>query len=326
LRTVGFFNVKSGVGKTTLVYHLAWMYQELGITTVVLDVDPQADLTADFLLDGSLMEVPGRLTIAETVGDLLSGKDPRIDLVDIGDSLTLLPGNLELGFAESIFAATWSKFDQENSLDLIDALRVLTAFYQTAQLAAKQNDAPLVLINIGPGINAINRAAILACDAIVVPLRTDLSSLHSVRPVGTALREWRSAWTRRYLRNKRSPTLAADAGAMDLIGYTILQLRAGLNEWVVQQLTEGLSALYHWEGLEEPEGTSILTDDRFKLAVMKAYPSLLALAQATHKPMFLLKPADGALGSLAEAVVDCYRDFKQLATRIAAACGIDIPH
>ena len=46
------------------------------------------------------------------------------------------------------------------------------------------------------------------------------------------------------------------------------------------------------------------------------------LAQATNKPIFLLKNADGAVGSQAEAVADCYRDYKQLALRIASATGI----
>jgi hypothetical protein len=39
--------------------------------------------------------------------------------------------------------------------------------------------------------------------------------------------------------------------------------------------------------------------------------------------MFLLKPADGAIGGHTEAVLDCYRDFKALALRIAKASGVE---
>ncbi len=34
-----FFNNKSGVGKTSLVYHLAWMYAHIGIRVVAADLD-----------------------------------------------------------------------------------------------------------------------------------------------------------------------------------------------------------------------------------------------------------------------------------------------
>ena len=37
--TIAFFNNKGGVGKTSLVYHLAWMYADLGISTVAVDID-----------------------------------------------------------------------------------------------------------------------------------------------------------------------------------------------------------------------------------------------------------------------------------------------
>src|SRR5918999_2574064 len=46
---VAFFNNIGGVGKTTLVYHVAWMLNELGRSVTVLDLDPQANLTASFV-------------------------------------------------------------------------------------------------------------------------------------------------------------------------------------------------------------------------------------------------------------------------------------
>ncbi|MDY6994738.1 MAG: ParA family protein, partial [Pseudomonadota bacterium] len=46
---IAFFNNKGGVGKTSLVYHLAWMYHDLGLRVVAVDFDPQANLTAAFL-------------------------------------------------------------------------------------------------------------------------------------------------------------------------------------------------------------------------------------------------------------------------------------
>ena len=46
---IAFFNNKGGVGKPSLVYHLSWMYADLGLRILAADLDPQANLTAAFL-------------------------------------------------------------------------------------------------------------------------------------------------------------------------------------------------------------------------------------------------------------------------------------
>ncbi len=52
--SLAFFNNKGGVGKTSLVYHLAWMYAELGLPVLAADLDPQANLTSMCLDDNRL--------------------------------------------------------------------------------------------------------------------------------------------------------------------------------------------------------------------------------------------------------------------------------
>ena len=49
MKTLTFFNNKGGVGKTSLVYHLTWMFAKLGINVVAIDLDPQSNLTSAFL-------------------------------------------------------------------------------------------------------------------------------------------------------------------------------------------------------------------------------------------------------------------------------------
>ena len=60
-----FFNNKGGVGKTSLVYHLSWMFSEQGIRVLVADLDPQANLTSAFL-DEDKLEI-GRASCRERV-------------------------------------------------------------------------------------------------------------------------------------------------------------------------------------------------------------------------------------------------------------------
>ena len=52
-----FFNNKAGVGKTSLVYHLARMLARIGHRVLACDLDPQANLTAAFLSESRLENI-----------------------------------------------------------------------------------------------------------------------------------------------------------------------------------------------------------------------------------------------------------------------------
>lgn len=54
-------------------------------------------------------------------------------------------------------------------------------------------------------------------------------------------------------------------------------------------------------------------EDPCCLGVLKHYRSLVSMAQERRKPIFDLTPADGAIGSHANAVQDARKDFSDLA-------------
>jgi len=59
-----------------------------------------------------------------------------------------------------------------------------------------------------------------------------------------------------------------------------------------------------------------IENDENCLALLKHYHSLIPMAMEVRKPIFLLKPADGAIGAHYQAVQRSYQDFKQLTKRI----------
>ena len=61
------------------------------------------------------------------------------------------------------------------------------------------------------------------------------------------------------------------------------------------------------------------------LALIKHYRSLMPTAQEARKPIFDLKPADGAIGAHFNAVKDSYLHFKKLSQSIANRCSIPLP-
>ena len=76
MKTIAFFNNKGGVGKTSLVYHLGWMYADLGLSVVAADLDPQANLTSMFLSDERLEELRRPLEVGNGHG---SSSQPKMD-------------------------------------------------------------------------------------------------------------------------------------------------------------------------------------------------------------------------------------------------------
>jgi hypothetical protein len=81
--------------------------------------------------------------------------------------------------------------------------------------------------------------------------------------------------------------------------------------------------VYRKAVLDEPaEGFPRLEEDPQCLILLKRLRSLMPLAQDARKPVFHLKPADGAIGSYAEAVKSVDRDFTRLATTIAEKIGL----
>lgn len=69
------------------------------------------------------------------------------------------------------------------------------------------------------------------------------------------------------------------------------------------------------------EGIAV-ENDPYQLGFLKHYQSLMPMAMEVRKPIFRLKPADGAIGAHAQAVKDCYRDFKELAEKIAEVAEV----
>jgi len=57
LKTISIFNNKGGVGKTTLTYHLAHALAELGKKILIIDLDPQCNISTLSVPQEWLMKV-----------------------------------------------------------------------------------------------------------------------------------------------------------------------------------------------------------------------------------------------------------------------------
>jgi cellulose biosynthesis protein BcsQ len=329
MKTIAFFNNKGGVGKTSLVYHLAWMYADLGLKVVAADLDPQANLTSMFLDDERLealwSETGTRKTVYGALRPLLDGTgdiaSPHVEEVTPG--LGLVVGDLALSGAEDELSSQWP-----GCLDRKErAFRVLSALWRILKMASEKVGAGLVLVDVGPNLGAFNRAALVTADYVVVPLAPDLYSLQGLRNLGPTLRRWQGEWAERRERNP-VPKLALPGGEMRPIGYIVMQHAVRLDRPIqaYARWMERIPTVYRQAVLgQEPQPGVTIEDDPNGLATLKHYRSLMPLAQEARKPMFHLRPADGAIGGHAKAVQGCYSDFRILARTIAERAGVALP-
>ena len=239
---LSFFNNKGGVGKTSIIYHLAWMYADIGMKVVAVDLDPQANLTAAFVPEERLAQLwpdgehPD--TVYGCVQPLIRGigdvSSPHLEKISY--NLVLLPGDLALSSFEDQLSEVWPKcLDGDER-----AFRVTSAFWRIMQSAADHHNAQIVLMDLGPNLGAINRAALIACDYVAVPLSPDLFSLQGLRNLGPRLRIWRGDWKKR-LQVNPAADLKLPLGAMQPIGYVIQQHSVrfdrpvqAYDRWIVQ--------------------------------------------------------------------------------------------
>ena len=330
MKTIGFFNNKGGVGKTTLVYHIAWMLAELGQWVVAVDLDPQANPSCMFLDEERLEEIWAASpspTIDGVVAPRFLGTGTILPPVieEIGERLGLIVGDLALSRREDALSAAWPNCANGD----LRAFGDMSSFARTVAAAGKTFAADVALIDVGPNLGALNRTVLLGCDFVVVPLGADLFSLQGLRNMGPTLRDWRKTWNRNRLRCS-DPTLAdmLPAGIMSPAGYVVMRHSVNARRpahafslWIARMPAQYREYILNDESIAD---TSVEEDPNC-LAVLKDYRSLMPLAQEARKPMFALRPGDGAFGGHQAAVTDCWRDFRRLAYRIMDACGTPLP-
>jgi len=326
---VAFFNNKGGVGKTSMVYHVSWMLADRGLRILAADLDPQANLTAAFLDEQRLEELfPDKDHSATVFGCLQPLKrgtgdiaEPRLEAISA--RLALVVGDMALSAFEDQLSEVWPKCMDGDER----AFRVTSAFWRLLQAAARRQQANGVLVDLGPNLGAINRAALIASDFVVVPLGPDLFSLQGLQNLGPALRRWREQWKERLSKNP-APDLDLPGGRITPIGYMVLRHSIRLDRpvkafdrWIAR-----IPSTYREEVLDESadQGVTVDTDPNC-VAKLKDYRSLMPMAQEARKPMFFLKPADGALGAHANAAKEAYQDFLTVARRIGERTGLQVP-
>lgn len=218
---LSIFNHKGGVGKTTLTVNLASALAGLGKRVLLVDSDPQGNLTSylieetvvNDLLDQS--DGPNGNTVWSAVKPVTEGTgEPKlIEPIERYEGLFLLPGDIRLAEFEAQLSSFWAECFQRR----IRGFRGTTALSFVVDQLAKQVNADIVFYDSGPNIGALNRVILLDCDYFAIPAAADLFSLRAIKTLGHTLAQWITEW-------RTISELAPDAlyllpGRPKLLGY-----------------------------------------------------------------------------------------------------------
>lgn len=258
MKLVSVFNNKGGVGKSTLSFHLAHALAEQGIKTLMVDLDPQSNLTlqclsADYLeelwtteepfiedfqaaLDESEKDFSEFVATPRSVHCLLKPIEDGLfesyglgAVYEVANDLGLIPGRLSLHTYEDKLAKSWS----DAFMGEPQALRLLTGIRRLCEDAGEKQGYEVAILDTSPSLGMINRVIISTSTGVFVPCMPDMFSTFGLTNIGMALRSWKSQFDTMYslLSDKKRESFPGQF--VRFLGYTLYNARkyAGQNEY-----------------------------------------------------------------------------------------------
>lgn len=196
---IAVFNHKGGVGKTTITLNLAAALGEQGKRVLLVDSDPQCNLTSylfddaavDDLLDHS--DTGEGETVWSAVKPVVEStgllNEVKAKETSIGNCF-LLPGDLRLSEFENELTTFWTDCKEEK----VRGFAGTTALSRLVNQNSKRLDIDYVLYDTGPNIGPLNRAILLDCDYFIVPAACDVFSVRALKTLGRTIASWVKKW------------------------------------------------------------------------------------------------------------------------------------
>jgi chromosome partitioning protein len=153
-----FLNFKGGTGKSSVSASYGFRLAQMGVKTLMIDLDPQGHLTQCLGLDSS--QYPKTLFNALIEKEDLEQVIIKTDL----STLDIIPSNLNLSPIElSLFAMNSREFRLKRLISTVE------------------KDYELIIMDASPSIGLLNLNAILASNDLLIPVLADFLSYHGLK-------------------------------------------------------------------------------------------------------------------------------------------------
>jgi cellulose biosynthesis protein BcsQ len=339
-KRIALFNHKGGVSKTTTTFHLGWMLAELGKRVLMVDADPQCNLTGLLLgfkgpseLEKFYKANPGRNIKAALEPAFEARPQPikAVECVEVEErpGLFLLPGHIafaeyevQLGIAQELTGAIQALQNLPGSLSfLLD---------QTAE----HHKVDYVLIDMSPSLSSVNQNLFTTSDYFLVPTSPDFYSVMAIGSLASVIPRW-AKWASlaSELTILKNATYPFPAVTTKFLGIIVQKFRPrggepakGFQHWI-----DELSVAVEKSLIPSLKGAGLLLDRKmykqaglgtgYVLANIADFNTLITRSQDTHTPVFALtkaqlKQAGIVLQGSQKAMEAFHESFRELAEKI----------
>ena len=330
MKIVSLFNNKGGVGKTTLAFHLSWILSEMGKKVLIIDLDPQCNLTICGINEDSLeniwkeedsfideyekalrekseQELKDINSKPRSIHYLLKPTEDGLDdlkdeelppAIKLNGNLGLIPGRLTINRYENVISERWSQAYQGVPL----SIRTITRIRAIAEAYAQRDGYDFVLIDTSPSLGALNKVIISTVDGFIVPCLPDMFSMYGIRNIGSSLKQWKQEFDTIYKLISNSKRERFPNEFVQFLGYTIYNAKKyqkHLNEWDLAQAhynyaqkIPSVIEKYVVEEVRKHLSSDMVHNPIGNTAVMHSHNTLPNMSQKYKKPIWEVPNCD----------------------------------
>lgn len=308
-KKITLFNHKGGVSKTTTTFNLGWKLAELGQKVLLIDADPQCNLTGlilgysgdddfeQFYLDNPERNIKAALKPAyESIPRLIEPIEPLS--VPNRPNLFLIPGHINLSEYEITLGIA-----QELSSSIQALKNVPGAFSYFVNKEIEKYDFDFVLIDMNPSLGALNQNILMTSDYFLLPSSPDYFSKMAVDSLTAVFPRW-VRWSERAqeLEELENAAYPFPKGFPKFLGTIMQKYRprkgvasVGFQVWI-DRINEAVSGpfatkLSEINMLLDNTNYSTVRDDFQKdycLVQIPDFNTLIATSQENRTPVFAL--------------------------------------
>jgi cellulose biosynthesis protein BcsQ len=332
VKKISLFNHKGGVSKTTTTFNLGWMLAEQGQRVVMVDADPQCNLTGMVLgYQGpteleDFYERDAERNLKAGLAPAFESRPAPIEPVECiavpgRDGLFLLPGHINLSEYEVTLGIA-----QELSGSIQTLQNLPGSISYLLEKTAERFDATYILIDMNPGLGSINQNLLMTSDYFIVPTSPDYFSVMAIDSLATVLPRWHR-WAKKaaslpILREASYPFPRVNPKFLGTVIQKYRPLKGEpatafqvwidrIDEMVSDKLVPALGDIDML--LAESMYRTCHMEPNYQLATIPDFNSLIARSQDAQTPVFALTPEQiGQRGQVLTTTMNSRDNFKAI--------------